>query len=76
MTKKEKLFLHTEYEKARRACNLWRNDGGYLEDKTRHEFLLLSDLVSKFISDLDEQGRLYVEALDTSILKDYLPDYA
>lgn len=76
MTKKEKLFLYTEYEKARRACNLWRNDGGYLEDKTRHEFLLLGDLVDKFIPDLDEQGRLYVETLDTGTLKDYLPDYA
>lgn len=76
MTKKEKLFLYTEYEKARRACNLWDNDGGYMEDKTRHEFLLLGDLVSKFIPDLDERGWLYVEILDTGILKDYLPDYA
>ena len=75
MTQREKLFLAEECERTRRVCKLFDNSNStYMQEKSRHEFLLLTHLISELVPDLEEQCSLMETVSDK--LKDYLPEYA
>jgi len=75
MNRAEKLFLAEECERTRRVCKLFDNSNStYMKEKSRHEFLLLTHLISELVPDLEEQCSLMETVSDK--LKDYLPEYA